>query len=244
MAVPGFRPEALDEAGGPLWIDSLANEDPNHLLHVVRGLSPVAAIELVGGRVVRELTPGELPMERPDEWSTPAHAAMSADRMIDLLVAGRRGDWTFVYDASGVTGWTKDFKAMATLLSADGRVAATSNWTINAATGISYAEDGQLVFAVTDSYNPEYHDADTPDQLRPVIEDAGRVEDAEDGDDYEINMRIVCVLAGLTWTPDELRAEPLLIGEVSESSFYDVVAKMSQAGPSAPPWRDPRAPNG
>lgn len=244
MAIPGFPVEALNEAGGPLWIDSLANEDPNHLLHVVRGLDPAAAIELVGGRVLRELTPGELPTERPDEWSTPAHAAVSADRMTDLLVAGQRGDWTFVYDTSGVTGWTKDFTAMATVLSADGRVAATSNWTINADTGISYAEDGQLVFVATEAYDPQYHDEDTPDHLRPVIEAAGRVTDAEDGDDYEINMRIVCVLAGLTWTPDELRAEPLLIGEVTESSFYDVMAKMSDVRLSAPPWRDLRAPKG
>ena len=126
---------------------------------------------------------------------------------------------------------------MATVLSADGRAAATSDWTINADTGICYAEDGQLLLAVPEAYDPEYHDEHTPDHLRPVIEAAGRVEEAEDGDDYDINMRIVCVLAGLTWTPDELRAEPLLIGEVSESSFYDLMAKMAELRPSAPPPR-------
>ena len=87
MAVPRFPAEALNEDDGPLWIDSLADEDPNHLLHVVRGLGPAAAIELVGGRVLRELTPGELPTERPDYWRTPAHAAISAERTTDL-----RGD--------------------------------------------------------------------------------------------------------------------------------------------------------
>lgn len=241
MAIPGFRAEALNEYGGPRWIDSLADEDPNHLVHAVRGLSPAAAIELIGGRVVRELAPGELPTERLDLWSTPAHAAIGAERMTDLLVAGRCGDWTFVYDTSGVTGFTKEQQPMATLLSADGRVAATSDWTINAKTSIAYAEDGELVFAVTEAYDPERDDENTPDQLRPAIEAAGRV---QDGDDYEVNMRIVCALAGLTWTPEELRAEPLLIGEVSDSSVYDAMAKIAEARLSALAGRDRQAPNG
>ena len=244
MVATGFRVEALNEDGGPLWIDSLADKDPNHLVHVVRGLGPAAAIELVGGRVVRELAPGELPTECPDPWSTPAHAAMGAARMTDLLVAGRRGDWTFVYDASGVTGWTKGRQPMATLLSAEGRVAATSDWTINSDTSIAYAEDGEVVFAVTHAYDPERDDENLPHQLRPAIEAAGRVADVENGYDRGINMRIVCALAGLTWTPDELRAEPLLIGEVSQSHVYDALAKIAEARSSALTGRDRQALNG
>jgi len=226
MAIPGFRAEALNATGGPLWIDSLADADPNHLLHVVRGLDPAAAVELVGGRVLRELAPGELPAERPDDFRTPAHLVAGLDRMTDVLVAGRRGDWTFVYDASGITGWTEDRRTMATRLSADGRVAATSSWTINGKSSVSYTEDGETVFQITESYDPAYDDEDTPDRLRPVIEAAGRVDGTED--DFEINMRIVCALAGLTWTPRELRAEPLLVAQVAESAFYDVLARQQQ----------------
>jgi hypothetical protein len=242
MAVPGFRAEALNEDGGPLWIDSVAAEDPNHLLHVVRGLDPAAAIELVGGRVVRELAPGQLPAERPDSWSTPVHTAVGADRMVDLLLAGRRGEWTFVYDTSGVTGWAQDRREMSAVLSADGRVAAVSIWTINADSSFSYAVDGEAVFTVTESYNP-FYDAETPDVLRPVIEAAGRPDGADD--DYEINMRLVCALAGLTWTPAELRAEPLLVGTVEESAFYDLMAKMREVKPASPEvLRDLRAEEG
>lgn len=95
MTIPGFRAEALTEGTSPRWIDELATADPNHLLHVVRGLAPADVVELVGGTVLRHLKPHELPAERPSGWTTAAHAAIGADHAKDLLVAGQRGDWTF-----------------------------------------------------------------------------------------------------------------------------------------------------
>ncbi|HEV3380634.1 MAG TPA: DUF6461 domain-containing protein [Trebonia sp.] len=232
MTIPGFRTEALAEGASPKWIDELATADPNHLLHVVRGLAPADAVELVGGTVLRHLKPYELPAGRPDDWSTTAHAAIGADRMKDLLVAGQRGDWTFVYDAAGVTGWTPERAEMATVLSANGRAAGTSILTINADSSFCYAEDGEIVIHI-DADDPKPTDDEVPDVLRAAIEAAGRA-DSEDEDedededflDVDANMRIACALAGLTWTTGEFRAQPLLVGEVTSSYYYEVMAEM------------------
>ena len=229
MAIPGFLAATLNEYGGPAWIDELATADRNHLLHVVRGLAPVEAVELVGGTVLSRLTPNELPAQRLDEWSTVAHASVGADSMEDLLVAGRRGDWTFVYDTSGVTAWTREHRnvEMTRLLSADGRAAATSIRTINANVSMYYAENGENTFAIHEPYDPEYDEQETPDVLRPAIAAAGSI-DSKVGRDVDVNMRIICALAGLTWTVDEFRAQPLFVAEVTSSSFYDVLKQMDQ----------------
>lgn len=226
MVVPGFIPEALDEGGAPRWLSELATRDPNHLLHVVRGLDPQAAMEFVGGRVVRRLAPNELPTQRPDEWSTVMHAAVGADRMTDLLVAGQHDGWTFVYDASGVTGDTADHQLMAVGLSQDGRTAATSIFTINADESFGYAEDGEILCHITEPYDAESYDEETPEVIRPAV--LAAIDDEESDHPYYINMRIVCALAGLTFTPAEMRDRPLLIGECVSSTFYDLMAKMSQ----------------
>lgn len=242
MTIPGFRPEALTEGASPKWIDELATADPNHLLHVVRGLAPADAVELAGGTVLRHLRPHELPAERPGDWSTIAHAAIGADRTTDLLVAGQRGDWTFVYDASGVTGWTPGRAEMATVLSASGRAAGTSILTINNDSSFCYAEDGGILIAL-DANDPRPASDEVPEGLRAAIEAAGRADsddaDSDDQDDEDFldvdaNMRIACALAGLTWTAGEFRAQPLLIGEVTSSYFYEVMAELAEARSKMP----------
>jgi hypothetical protein len=235
VTIPGFRTEALTEGAIPKWIDDLATADPNHLLHVVRGLAPADAVELVGGAVLRHLNPHELPVERPNDWSTTAHAAIGADQMKDLLVAGRRGDWTFVYDTAGVTEWTPERAEMATVLSASGRAAGTSIFTINADSSFCYAEDGEIIIDI-DADDPKPTDDEVPDALRTAIEAAGRADSDDEDDDGEFldvdaNMRIACALAGLTWTTGEFRAQPLLVGEVTSSYFYEVMAKMRSKMP-------------
>ena len=235
MTVPGFRPEALAEGASPKWIDELAMADPNHLLHVVRGLAPADAVELVGGTVLRHLKPHELPAGRPGNWSTTAHAAIGVDQTEDLLVAGQHGDWTFVYDASGVTGWTSSHAEMATVLSAGGRAAGTSILTINNDSSFCYAEDGGIISSL-DVDDPRPASDEVPEVLWAAIEAAGRADsDDEDEDedflDVDANMRIACALAGLTWTAEEFRAQPLLIGEVTSSYFYDVMAEIQSKKP-------------
>jgi hypothetical protein len=158
------------------------------------------------------------------------HAAIGADRTKDLLVAGQRGDWTFVYDGAGVTGWTTGHAEMATVLSANGRAAGTSILTINADSSFCYAEDGEVIIRI-DADDPKPSDDEVPDVLSTAIEAAGRADsDDEDDDedflDVDANMRIACALAGLTWTTEEFRAQPLLVGEVTSSFFYEVMAKM------------------
>jgi hypothetical protein len=228
MTIPGFRAEALTEDGSPKWIDELATADPNHLLHVVRGLAPADALEMVGGTVLAHLKPHELPPERPDDWSTIAHAATGADHARDMLVAGQRGDWTFVYDAEGITGSTLARVEMASVLSAGGRAAGTSILTINDDSTFCYAEDGETIMDI-DVDQPRPTGDQIPVVLRAAIEAAGRADSDDDDEDFldvQANMRIACALAGLTWTPEEFRAQPLLIGEVATSYFYEVAAKM------------------
>ncbi|WP_062973402.1 hypothetical protein [Nocardia flavorosea] len=58
----------MDDEGTPLWISGLANEDPHHSVHVIRGLDPAAALETLGAkpRLFRR-------WELPDElvWLSP-----------------------------------------------------------------------------------------------------------------------------------------------------------------------------
>ncbi len=75
MPVPGFPPHALDDDGDPKWITELACADPNHVLHVVRGLDPEAALEAVGAKP-HLVQPCELPASKPDDWTSLPGAAL------------------------------------------------------------------------------------------------------------------------------------------------------------------------
>ncbi|MFD2421458.1 hypothetical protein [Amycolatopsis pigmentata] len=55
MPTPGFEPGTLDEIGCPVWISDLANDDPNHLVHVVRDLEPAEALGMRAICVLAEL---------------------------------------------------------------------------------------------------------------------------------------------------------------------------------------------
>ncbi|AGL16182.1 DUF6461 domain-containing protein [Actinoplanes sp. N902-109] len=212
MNNPLFSADAVSLRGIPDWIDRLAWEDPNHSLYVVRGLDPAEVIGIVGGEQVRTLAPGELPEDTADEWSGVVPHALEAAGGGDLLrVAGRRGDWTFVYDTfGGMDG------ELAKTLSKGGRAAA---YVVNSISGISRvdcAEDGSGVYELDDSYDPDYDQENVPELLRNAI-DAAMAVDLEDPDwDLGVNMRIVCALAGLTWTYEEFRQHPLTIARYDE----------------------------
>ncbi|MEV0698701.1 hypothetical protein AB0I53_12395 [Saccharopolyspora sp. NPDC050389] len=65
MAELYFDPGTLGEDGSSAWTNALAGEerDPNHLVHIVRDLEPVDALELLGGlpRTLDELR--RIPMQ-------------------------------------------------------------------------------------------------------------------------------------------------------------------------------------
>ncbi|GMA86247.1 hypothetical protein GCM10025868_14970 [Angustibacter aerolatus] len=127
VPIPGFPDDAVDEHGFPRWIAHLGDMNSNHLLHVVRGLSPEPALRLVGGgEEVRHLEPGSLAADGGEDGGSRVHAAVGAHRRADLLIAGTRGDWTFVYDPTGQT-----FEA-AEGLSAEDRLAVSATSSISA----------------------------------------------------------------------------------------------------------------
>lgn len=216
MPIPGFPAEAVDENGFPRWITQLGDGYANHLLHVVRGLSPEAALRLVGGgEVHRYVAPGTLPTGPTEDGSGLIHAAIGVDRRADLLLAGRNGDWTFVYDAGGATSEVVD------ALSSDGRVAVSALSSINADSSLEYAEDGQTLVEIREPCGPRYA-GELPAALHPAIEAAGSVDSAdEESWDIDVNVRIACALAGLTWTLEELAAQPLIAGQNVTTDLVD-----------------------
>lgn len=209
MPTPDFPPNTLDSDGDPLWIVELANADPNHAVHVVRDLEPAEALKRLGANPER-FRSVELPDSKPDDRTSLPGAALDVKPGTGAaLLAGRIGDWTFVYDDSGYT--TGD---SAAALSDGGRSAATSYFSINADASLTYAVDGKEVAWVNvDDLDLETDLPEMPAELRAAFEAAGTVEldYLEPGEpDYAIAMRAVCALAGLTCTIDDIRRIPLL----------------------------------
>ncbi|MFJ2296898.1 DUF6461 domain-containing protein [Streptomyces sp. NPDC087894] len=210
MSTPGFLPNTLDSQGSPIWLSELASEEPNHTLHVVRDLEPAQALEVLGANP-QSFQPCELPSAKPDRWSSLPGAALGIEPGTSAaLLAGRIGAWTFVYDDSGFTG--HDDTAS---LSANGRAAATSMYSINADASLTYAVDGtELAWINVDDLNLEKDLPGMPDALRAAFRAAGTVEHdyLEPGQpDYDICMRAVCALASLFCTVEDLHRVPLLV---------------------------------
>ncbi|MFI0463486.1 MULTISPECIES: DUF6461 domain-containing protein [Saccharopolyspora] len=210
MPTPGFPPDTLDGEGIPIWITQLASDDPNHAVHVVRDLEPADALEALGAKP-RLFRPCELPGSKPDEWTSLPAAALGAEPGAGAtLLAGRIGAWTFVYDDAGYTVGDDD----TTALSANGRVAATSMFSINADASLTYAVDGkELAWINVDDLDLEKDLPGMPAELRAAFEAAGTVEHdyLDPGEpDYDICMRAICALAGLRCTVEDLRRIPLL----------------------------------
>ncbi|GAA5043416.1 hypothetical protein [Nocardia callitridis] len=206
MAVPGFSPDTLDDEGTPLWISGLADADPNHSVHVVRGLEPAAALATLGAKP-RLFRPWELPDELT--WLSPGVVGIEPD-FSAILLAGQVGEWTFVYDNFGAT--THD---QTPDLAADGRTAATSYLSINADASMTYCVDrAELAWINVDDLDLEQDLADMPDELRAAVGAAGTfdVDYLEPGEpDYSICMRAVSALAGIRHTLNDLRRVPLLV---------------------------------
>ncbi len=211
MSTPGFPPSTLDSIGTPIWITDLATADPNHILHVACGIEPAEALEVLGAKpgLIQSCT---LPDSKPGEWTSLPCAALGIEPGTSAaLLAGRIGEWTFVYDDSGFTCDDADTKA----LSDNGRTAATSVYTINADAHLTYAVDGEQVEWVNVDDLVLHEDLPgMPAELRAAFEAAGNVplEEFEPGEaDGCIVMRAACALAGLALTLDDIRRVPLLV---------------------------------
>lgn len=220
MSTPGFPAGTLDDEGFPAWITALESDDPNHTVHVVRGLAPADALHLLGAQP-DTIVSCQLPAQRPGGRDSLPRAVIGSTDSDAVLLAGQFGSWTFVYDDSGLSGWEQDgeLAPSAKMLSADGREAATSTWTINADTMLDYAVDGDLQLSVAEDLDPA--EDDIPAGLRGAVEAAGTFSDGDGEDraepdiDCGINMRVVCALAGLHVLLDDLRQIPLLAAEVN-----------------------------
>jgi hypothetical protein len=209
MPTPGFPPNTIDPTGNPIWISELASSHPHHTLHVVSGIEPADALETLGAKP-RWFQPCVLPDEKPNEWlSLPAAALGLEPGSSAALLAGRIGDWTFVYDDFGATTH-EDTSA----LSAHGCSAATSMFSINADASLTYAVDGEELASIDiDDLDLERDLPGMPAALRVAFERAGVVEvdDDDDRHDDAICMRAACALAGLACTLRDLRRIPLLV---------------------------------
>lgn len=215
MPTPGFPQNTLDSEGLPVWIRDLAYGDPNHSLHVVRGIEPAQALEILRAEP-GSIRSCELPDSKPDEHTSLPCAALGIEPgSAAALLAGRIGEWTFVYDDSGYT-----FDGTAEALSGDGRTAATSVYTTNGDASLTYAVDGEEVEEIiVDDLALEEDLPGMPAELGAAFEAAGIAEweDLEPGEvDSLIGMRTACALAGLALTLDDVRRFPLLMAQRNE----------------------------
>ncbi|GAA4553251.1 hypothetical protein GCM10023192_85040 [Amycolatopsis samaneae] len=209
MPTPGFPPHTLDSRGDPIWITELtSDEDPNHTLHVVNGLEPAEALETLGAKP-RLFQPCKLPDRKPDRWTSLPAAALGIESGAALL-AGRISKWTFVYDDSMATDHEN-----TPSLSANGRSAATSMFSIHADASLTYVVNSEQLAWIDIHDDLEADLPGMPADLRAAFDAAGIFgpeDDAEPGKhDDAVLMRAVCALAGLTCTLSDLRRIPLLV---------------------------------
>jgi hypothetical protein len=218
VPTPGFPAGTLSDAGFPRWIDALEDEYANSTVHVVRGLPAAEALQVIGARPALFMTCVP-PRGQADGQTSPPETVFGQPDCEAVLLAGQVGAWTFVYDSLGDTGYGEDpqrrgsFVSMAELLSAGGREAASSTFSINADTNLFYAVDGDLLLQAVEEIDPEGDDI--PAGLQAAVEAAGKFESAGDADEYDgpdaaVNMRVVCALAGLHLTLEDLRGIPLI----------------------------------
>ncbi|MGY5032950.1 DUF6461 domain-containing protein [Streptomyces sp. 900116325] len=202
----------LDSEGLPIWIHDLACEDSNHSLHFVKDIEPAQALEAL--RVEPgSIQPCVLPDKKPNPYTSLPGAAFANDTgSAATLLAGRVGEWTFVYDD---LGYTSD--GTANTLSTGGRMAITTVHSISGHASLHYAVDGEEAEeAIIEDFSLEERIPGMPAELAAAFEAAGIAdwEDLEPGEvDSLIGMRVACALAGAVLTLDEVRRIPLLMAQ-------------------------------
>lgn len=151
-------------------------------------------------------------MSRQDHDISLAASSLAAESDRDgTLLAGCIGTWTFVYDDRGLAN--DDWKTQE--LSANGRIAAAAEYSINGVARLSYAIDGQEIFESSrDNLVLETDLSGRPPELVAAFGEAGTFELGylDPGEpDFNIFFRVLCALADLRCTLDDLRRIPLLI---------------------------------
>ncbi len=218
MPVPGFEAEHLDEDGGLRWVSEIAG-DNGYVLHAVQGLTAQQALALVGGKLLRTLEPGELTSDSPeDEWTTVVHLAVQDQTSeSDLLVAGEGAPgWAFVLDLSGMTVFEMDELTHNPQGGFRGRAAAGLPPGPRTATSFTCTINGDEIMRFSDGETEHHLDgwedppsgAAVPAVLGTAFQAAGRF----GSPDHQAGLRALCALAGLIWTPEELRRQPLHVG--------------------------------
>ncbi|MFI1398183.1 hypothetical protein [Streptomyces sp. NPDC020681] len=206
-----FEPHELDAFGSPLWLTAVANhDDPNHLVHVVRGVDAAYALTALGVSAY-SIVPCNLPEQRPKAGISLPRAALHPVNPMAALLAAQIGEWTFIYDDLGYTLFPQGPQQTgAQLLSAAGTAAATSYWTVTGDQGFLYAIGGRLLvdeMFLTESRVP----AGAPPELRAAVSaaDVGGADLRQ-----QINMRVISALAGIPSTLEELRELSLFVAPV------------------------------
>lgn len=218
MTAPQFPPDTLDSAGGPAWLSELGAGDPHQLVHLVRDLQPLEALEVLGAKL-EHLRPCTLPRERADEYTSLPRTALGDAECGAVLLAGRIGDWTFVFDDAGMTSEVLDVNGAlvtpAVALSRTGGAALSlANIFGGPSCGLDFAEHGDEVLWT----NSDELDGIAPDlegRLKDALDAAGIVEQdyLDPGErDPDAVLRMGCVLAGITsWTSADIRAADLVM---------------------------------
>ncbi|GAB2685711.1 hypothetical protein GCM10027271_55480 [Saccharopolyspora gloriosae] len=218
MTAPTFPADTLDSEGGPAWISDLGAEDPHQLVHLVRDLQPLEALEVLGAKL-RHVRPCTLPPERSDEHTSLPRTALGDVECSAVLLAGRIGGWTFVLDDAGMTSEVSGVDGAlvdpAVALSRTGGSALTlANNFSGPSCGLVFAEHGEEVLWT----NSDDLDGIAPElegRLKDAVEAAGIVEQdyLDPGErDPEAVIRMGCALAGITsWTSADVRGADLVM---------------------------------
>ncbi|WP_243788485.1 hypothetical protein [Saccharopolyspora gloriosae] len=219
MTAPEFPAGALDSGGCPAWISDLGAEDPHQTVHLVRDLRPLDALEVLGAKL-KHVRPCTLPAERADEHTSLPRTAFGEADCSSVLLAGRIGDWTFVFDDAGMATEVWDaaggLESAAVALSRGGGAALSlAHDSAGPSCGLEFAEHGAQVLWT----NSDDLDAIAPDlegRLKDAVDAAGIVEQdyLDPGErDPDAVIRTGCVLAGITsWTSADIRAaDPVML---------------------------------
>jgi hypothetical protein len=196
----------LDQNGDPAWLAEFTGEGVCGTVHVVRALDPARALLALGAdaSLIRRCDP---PAPRADTPNALSQATIgSTDRGV-MLLGGRVGGWTFVFDDSGLSDTAPDRYTAAMVLSAEGGEAATGVYTGDGYVELAHAVDGEQLSDIRDGI-PAEGAARVPAGSRAALEAVGAFDDSDSGETADgIGVRVACVLVALKYTVEGLCRE-------------------------------------
>jgi hypothetical protein len=204
----------VQEPGYPQWLQAVkGEEEPSIGLYVARGLDAATALR----RILGQDEP--VRVQLPPVWAegiSPVEAALGSE---NAVLAGQVGEWAWVFDYNAGT-YLSGF-AVRNLSIAGGQAAVCTD-NIEGDTVLTYAEDGENRFEVTEPVTV-YTLEELPEPLRAAAAESGvyaTSAGAGEGWDPSENFRVVCALAGLLeLTIDGLRPMELIGVALPAHSF-------------------------